>query len=77
MALEHMKLDYNISSQQMDYLKQFTNDYVDSGLIKSESVPDVNSFINDLVDTSYLSQANDLQPVPLRLCPDHRKARLP
>jgi NitT/TauT family transport system substrate-binding protein len=63
MALEHMKLDYNISTQQMDYLKTFTNDYKESGLIKNETVPDVSAFINGLVDTSYLGQANDLQPV--------------
>jgi NitT/TauT family transport system substrate-binding protein len=63
MALEHMKLDYSISNQQLDYLKQFTDDYKDSGLIKSETVPDASAFINGLVDTSHIAQANDLQPV--------------
>lgn len=63
MSLEHMTLDYNITEQQTDYLKTFIESYISSGLITSETIPDVDAFVSNLVDTSYLTQADNLEPV--------------
>jgi ABC-type taurine transport system substrate-binding protein len=63
MSLEHMTLDYNITEQQVNYLKTFVQSYIDSGLIKQETIPNVDAFVNNLVNTSYLTQADALQPV--------------
>ena len=77
MALEHMMLDYNIPSAQIDYLKTFTKDYIGLGLIKNETIPDVDAFINGLVDTSYLARPTTCSRSLEVRRSDHRQARLP
>lgn len=63
MSLEHLTLDYNITEEQTNYLKTFVESYISSGLIKKEVIPDVDAFVNNLVNTSYLTQADNMQPV--------------
>jgi NitT/TauT family transport system substrate-binding protein len=62
-SLQHMKLTYNITSESVAYFKQFTEDYVDAGLIQSNRVSDVNSFVNGLIDATHLEAAANIQPV--------------
>jgi NitT/TauT family transport system substrate-binding protein len=62
-ALEHMTLDYNLTQIQTDYLKTYVESYISAGLVKSSDVPDVDAYVNDLVDTSLLTQADALTPV--------------
>lgn len=67
-SLDHMQLTYNVTDQTTDYLEQFTNAYVDSGLVKNDSLQkrgfaSVDAFINDFVNTTYLAQADAVQPV--------------
>lgn len=67
-SLDHMQLTYNVTDQTSDYLEQFTNAYVDSGLVKNDSLQkrgfaNVDAFINDFVNTTYLEQADAVQPV--------------
>lgn len=62
-ALEHIKLDYQITNAQIEYFKNYTNAYKDAGLIKNETIPDTTAFINGFVDTATLVQAQSVQPV--------------
>ena len=62
-SLEHMTLDYNITEAQKDYLKTYVQAYIDAGLIKSGTITDVDAYVNNLVDTSLLSQADAKTPV--------------
>jgi NitT/TauT family transport system substrate-binding protein len=64
-ALEHIVLDYKIQSAQIDYFKTFTEEYLKNGLIKNETIPDVDAFVNGFVDTSYLAAAESVQPVAM------------
>jgi ABC-type nitrate/sulfonate/bicarbonate transport system substrate-binding protein len=67
-SLQNMKLTYNITNQALGYFEQFTDSYIESGLIKNESLSNrgfssVDAFINDFVNTSYLEAADSVQPV--------------
>lgn len=63
MSLQHMKLTYNITPETVSYLRMFTNDYLNATLIQSSKVSNVDSFVNNLVDTSYLNATANIQPV--------------
>lgn len=63
MSLQHMKLTYNITPETVSYLKMFTNDYLNATLIQRGKISNVDSFVNDLVDTSYLNATDNIRPV--------------
>ena len=63
MSLQHMKLTYNITPETVSYLKMFVNEYVNASIIQSGKVSNVESFVNNLVDTSYINMTADIQPV--------------
>jgi len=62
-ALEHMTIEYDLTAAQENYFKNFTNSYVSSNLIKASDVPDVDAFVNGLVDTSLLAEVSSVTPV--------------
>jgi NitT/TauT family transport system substrate-binding protein len=62
-ALEHMTLTYNVTDETKGYLEQFTQAYINSSLIASGKISNVEQFINDYVDTSYVDATIDMEPV--------------
>jgi len=66
-AMNHMKLDYRMNQTFVDYMKIFTQDYIDLGLINQESIGDrgyssINDFVAKYIDGSYLAAADAVTP---------------
>lgn len=62
-ALQNMKLTYEITPETVSYLRMYTNSYINASLIQSNRVPNVESFVNNIVDTEYLDMAASVEPV--------------
>ncbi|KQM11880.1 hypothetical protein AOA80_06010 [Methanomassiliicoccales archaeon RumEn M1] len=62
MALQNMKLTYDITPETISYLETFTNEYLDAGLISKNRVQNVDEFVNSLVDLSYLERIDEVEP---------------
>ena len=66
-AFEHVKYGYEMNASFNDALKQFTQMYIDSGLITNESLgaigySNASLFIEDYVDEDYLVAAHAVSP---------------
>jgi NitT/TauT family transport system substrate-binding protein len=65
-SLEHMKLDYQLTDTSKEYLVNFTNEYIDQGLIANGTIQtrgydSVEDFVDTYVDTTYLEEAEDFE----------------
>lgn len=74
-ALEHVKFGYEMDSEFVDALEQFTEMYIESGVVENATVTDlgydgVSDFIADYVDESYLSGLSAVVPSDTILNPD-------
>jgi NitT/TauT family transport system substrate-binding protein len=68
MSLQNMVLTYNLTAQGNSYLKTFTQDYIDSGLILNNTLSQrgfasIDEFLAAFVNTTGLTQADALTPV--------------
>ena len=68
LSLQNMILTYNLTAQGNSYLKTFTQDYIDSGLILNNTLSQrgftsIDAFLAAFVNTTALTQANALTPV--------------
>lgn len=62
-SLQNMKLTYDITPETVSYLRMYTNAYINASLIQPNRVPNVDIFVNKLVDTSYLEMVASVKPV--------------
>jgi NitT/TauT family transport system substrate-binding protein len=68
MSLQNMVLTYNLTALTNSYLKTFTQDYIDSGLILNNTLSQrgfatMDAFLAAFVNTTALTQADALTPV--------------
>jgi len=74
-SLEHMVLEYEITTQFLQDLETITNKYIDLELINNQTIQDrgyddVTDFVNEYVDSSLLQDAMDIEPSETVLNPD-------
>jgi len=73
-AFDHVTYGYQMDAEFNDALEQFTQMYVDSGLVTNESLVNLgyanaSVFVDDYVDESYLVAAEAIAPSPTILNP--------
>jgi len=78
-GLGHVEYGYEMDDDFLAALKQFTDMYVESGIITNETIADlgyadVDEFIEDYVDESFLATAQTIEPVDAILNPDDQDA---
>lgn len=74
-ALEHVIYQYEMTSNFTDALEQFTEMYVDSGIVVDNAVSDLgyantSDFVDDYVDESLLAELDSVEPSDTILNPD-------
>lgn len=74
-SLEHMVLQYEMTSQFIDGLKTVTEKYIELDLITNQTLhdrgyADVDDFVSKYVNDSYLEEAMDIEPSEEILNPD-------
>lgn len=67
-ATKHMQLEYNISDESRRYFENYTEAYMDLGLLEESNLRDngytnVSEFVQQYVNTAYLEAAADIEPV--------------
>ncbi len=67
-ALNHTVFTYEMTGGFKQYLENFTNDYIDLGIVQSSKISErgyssVSDFVNKTVDTKYLQDAQSVKPV--------------
>lgn len=66
-ATEHIVFETEITQEIEDYLVLFTNEFIKLGIVTNETMAshgydNATEFVNDIVDTSYYTDAVDIQP---------------
>jgi NitT/TauT family transport system substrate-binding protein len=67
-ATKHMQMEYNISDESRQYFQNYTQEYMNLGLLKESNLNDngysnVSEFVQQYVNTGYMEAAAGIEPV--------------